>query len=230
MGTRLERGPAARLVRPPPPLPCRSLPSPSFPSPPHLGARPAPAAGARPCPHPAGNRPTRQERPRGPASASAPDSNSSPRRCPLRDGGAGQGAVPAPGRPWDLCSRCRTPFVSRRVFPRDSLSPNPRSPSLPSRQAGAVPPAPPVPRGRRLCSPPRGPRCGHEPPASPPGSFVCFGFIAFSPALLEGALPPLSAEPDPRGPGRSAPPRTWAGQRRDRPRSALLLTGLSGSR
>lgn len=35
--------------------------------------------------------------------------------------------------------------MSRRVFPRDSLSPNPRSPSLPSRQAGAVPPGTPCP-------------------------------------------------------------------------------------
>ncbi|XP_054373950.1 translation initiation factor IF-2-like, partial [Molothrus ater] len=94
-------------------------------SPPHLGARPAPAAGARPGvaapPPPAPRRKSPESAGAAtadpdPASASSPVPAlgfDSPSRCPLRGGRAGQGALQAPGRPWDLCSRCRTPSASR---------------------------------------------------------------------------------------------------------------------
>lgn len=227
-----------------PPLPCRALPSPPLPTwgrGRHLRREPAPAWPHRPRPRPAGNRPTRRERPQRTRSQPQPRPQSqlgpalgfdAPSRCPLRGGRAGQGALPAPGRLWDLCSRCRTPSASRRVSPRDVPAPNSRSSPLPSPRAGAVSPAPLVPRGRCLRSPPRGPRCGHELPGFS-SSFFCVLWL-LSPCCLRssGALchlcPRSRTRRAPAGPPRPVPrpPRTWAARTAGLGRDRLFSNGI----
>lgn len=226
VGARLRRGRAARPVRPPLPHPCRPLPSPSFPSPPHLGARPAPAAGARPGvaapPPPAPRRKSPDSA--GAATADpdpAPASAPVPASAPLSD--STPPSLPAPGRRGRARRRARSsPSAGAPPGPLlplpDALREQASSPAGYPRPEPA-PPAAPLRRGR--CGAPRHPllpaarAAATSSPASPPRSFVCCGCyrpLACAPRARLAAFVRGTGPAAPPGPPRPVPlpPRTWA--------------------